>query len=219
MSFENFTYSVRLDTRGRKCLVAGGGKVALRKSASLLKSGACVKAVAPSFISGFKELSPVPPASLTLLEREFVLEDVKGAFIVIAATDDPKVNARVAEEAKKEHCLVNVADDPAAGNFSVSGTVDLSGVNFAVNSHGLPRLTHLILEDLKKTYGPALDGFAPYLDKMREKMQKDLPDSNDRLQFWRSALTEEVLELIKDGQTEKAKEIIENAAAGYRSQS
>ncbi|MHB0939156.1 MAG: precorrin-2 dehydrogenase/sirohydrochlorin ferrochelatase family protein, partial [Armatimonadota bacterium] len=65
-------YPVFLDLRGRRCVVVGGGEVALRKVESLLAAGAEVTVVAPRVLE--------MPAGATVVQREFQPDDLDGAF-------------------------------------------------------------------------------------------------------------------------------------------
>ena len=124
---------------------------------------------------------------MTLCQRNYQAGDVSHAFLVVAATDSRTVNEAVVREATQHHCLVNVADNPEAGNFSVAGTYENGNLLFSVATGGNPRLTHLLLEDLQQQYG----------DDMQE--------------FWRNTLTNQLLQLVKAGRLQQTKEIIIHA--------
>ena len=112
----------------------------------------------------------------------------------MAATDSRTVNEAVVREATQYHCLVNVADDPEAGNFSVAGTYENGNLLFSVATGGNPRLTHLLLEDLQQQYGDDMAAFAAFLQE-----------------FWRNTLTNQLLQLVKAGRLQQTKEIIIHA--------
>ena len=85
-------FPIFINLEGRRVLIVGGGHVALRKAERLSPYGADIFAVAPEFIPGFAGIPGV-----TLLERRFEPGDIDGAALVIAATDDPELNAAVSE--------------------------------------------------------------------------------------------------------------------------
>jgi len=84
-------YPVFLDLRERNCVVVGGGRVAERKTLSLLEAGANVTVVAPSLTHKLQDLSA--SGKITHLAKTFENEDIAGAFLVIAATGLREVNA------------------------------------------------------------------------------------------------------------------------------
>ena len=210
MAFNQFCYTVQLNMANRRCVVIGGGNVALRKTKSLLEAGAAVTVIAPVILPEIIALQRKFPA-LNLCRRNYETGDLANAFLVVAATDNNKVNAAVALEARQNHCLLNVTDDPEAGNFSVAGTYDNGSLHFSVATGGNPRLTHLLLEDLQQQYGDDMAAFASFLDEQRETVKNCLPDPRARQEFWRNTLTNQLLQLVKEGHLQQAKEIIIHA--------
>ena len=210
MAFNQFRYTVQLNMENRPCVVIGGGSVALRKTKSLLEAGAAVTVIAPVILPEIIALQRNFPA-LILCRREYERGDTAHAFLVIAATDNRTVNEAVARDAKQNHCLLNVADDPDAGNFTVAGTYDNGSLHFSAATGGNPRLTHLLLEDLQQQYGDDMAAFAAFLDEQRETVKQRLPDPQARQEFWRTTLTNQLLQEVKKGRLQQAKEIIIHA--------
>ena len=110
-------YPIFLNARGKKCVVVGGGTVALRKVKMLLDAGAKVTVISPKPHPDIEKLSR--ERAIRLIRREYEAGDLKGAVIAIACTDVKEVNRRVADEAKKAGVLVNIADDPKPSDFIV----------------------------------------------------------------------------------------------------
>lgn len=210
MSYSQFRYTVQLNMENRRCVVVGGGDVALRKTKSLLAAGASVTVIAPTVLPAMTALQEAFPA-LTVYRREFHAGDTANAFLVIAATDNRSVNEAVAQEAKTHKALLNVADDPEAGNFSVAGTYDNGNLHFSAATGGNPRLTHLLLEDLQQQYGDDVAAFSAFLDEQRNKIRQILPGARARQEFWRKTLTIQLLQEVKAGRLQQAKETIINA--------
>ena len=215
MAYNQFRYTVQLNMENRRCLVVGGGQVALRKAQSLLEAGAAVTVIAPVILPEIIALQRTFPA-LSLRQRGYENGDLTNAFLVIAATDKREVNAAVAEEAKKYNCLLNVSDDPDAGNFSVAGTYDNGSLHFSATTGGNPRLTHLLLEDLRQQFGDDMAAFAAFLDEQRETVKQLVPDSRTRQEFWRTTLTNQLLQEVKAGRLQQVKEIIIDAVNRIR---
>ena len=215
MAYNQFRYTVQLNMENRRCLVVGGGRVALRKAQSLLEAGAAVTVIAPVILPEIIALQRTFPA-LSLRQRGYENGDLTNAFLVIAATDKREVNAAVAEEAKKYNCLLNVSDDPDAGNFSVAGTYDNGSLHFSATTGGNPRLTHLLLEDLRQQFGDDMAAFAAFLDEQRETVKQLVPDSRTRQEFWRTTLTNQLLQEVKAGRLQQVKEIIIDAVNRIR---
>jgi siroheme synthase-like protein len=109
-------YPVVLEGASIEALIVGGGAVAERKARALLDAEARVRVVAPMIAPALHELAAQVSPRLSLLERPYAPTDIGRATLVVAATNDREVNALVAADARRAGRLVNVADDPAAGN-------------------------------------------------------------------------------------------------------
>jgi len=89
MTDRRFAYPVVLDLAGRRAVVVGGGRVALRKARALADAGARVTAIAPRFLPAFAE-----DERLARVAEAYEARHLEGSALVIAATDDPAVNRR-----------------------------------------------------------------------------------------------------------------------------
>lgn len=107
-------YPVGLRLLDRRVVVVGGGQVAHRRVAGLLAARARVTVVSPEVTPALEAL--VEPGSLTWVRRRYEAGDLDGAWYAVAATDDPAVNAAVAEEAERGRMFCARADDRAASS-------------------------------------------------------------------------------------------------------
>src|SRR5215210_7718980 len=109
-------YPVGLRLHGRRVVVVGGGQVAHRRVAGLLEAGARVTVVSPAVTPALEAM--VEPGRLTWIPLRYTPGDLLGAWYAVAATDDPVVNAAVAEEAERDRIFCARADDRAASSRS-----------------------------------------------------------------------------------------------------
>jgi len=124
-------YPLFLDLTDQPVVVVGAGRVATRKARSLLAAGARVTVIGPAATAALRRLSGV-----RWLRRRYRAGDLRGARLVVAATDDLDVNRRVCAEAKRRRLLVNCAAPPAAGNFIVPSVVRRGAVTIAISTSG-----------------------------------------------------------------------------------
>ena len=96
----------------RKVVVVGGGHVAQRRVPTFIAAGARVTLVSPEVTPALEGLA----GELTLVLRDFTESDLDGAWYVVAVTDDPEVNARVAAAAEARHTFCVRADDARGGS-------------------------------------------------------------------------------------------------------
>ena len=141
-------YPAFLDLRGRNCLVVGGGIIAERKVESLVECGARVMVVTREATN---ELAGLAQSSIIELRlRDYASDDLAGMFLVVAATDDPAVQARIGTEAKERGLLVNVVDDPANCTFIVPAVSRRGELAIAISTGGRsPALAARIREKLE----------------------------------------------------------------------
>ncbi len=126
-------YSLALALRGRRAVVVGGGRVALRRVRGLLESGANVVVVAPEVDP---ELAGLP---VTVLRRRYRDGDLSAAWLVHAATSDREVNRAVAAEAERNRIWCVRADDAQASAAWTPAVARHGDVAVAVTAGGDPR--------------------------------------------------------------------------------
>jgi precorrin-2 dehydrogenase/sirohydrochlorin ferrochelatase len=147
-----------LDGERIRALVVGGGPVAHRKAAAFLDSGATLHIVAPVLCSAMRDL--VGHERVSVSEREYEPADIGDATLVVAATDRREVNARVAADAHAKARLVNVADEPAEGDWVSVATHRAGPLVIAVSVGGVPtaatRIRDAIAERFDRRYAGAL---------------------------------------------------------------
>jgi precorrin-2 dehydrogenase/sirohydrochlorin ferrochelatase len=119
-----------LRVAGRRCVVIGGGRVAARRARALLDAGAAVSVIAPRVSNEIEALDVV------VTRRRYERQDLEDAMLVVVATDDPGVNQAVGDEARAAGVLVNRADEPAAGDFTVPAHARHGPVTLAVHTGG-----------------------------------------------------------------------------------
>ncbi len=140
-----------LSLRERKCLVVGGGEVALRKVEALLQAGACVTVVAPSLVPALEALAAHP--DLSLEHRVYRDGEAGGYRLVFAATDDGSTNRSVAADAEAAGVFINVADDPEICTFHMPARVTRGSLQIAVASEGTaPFAVRRLRQILERTF-------------------------------------------------------------------
>ncbi len=147
-----------LDGSRIRALVVGGGTVAHRKAAALLDAGATLRIIAPRLSPAMQTLASHERVSVS--EREYQSADIGDATLVIAATDRRDVNAKVAADAHALSRLVNVADEPAEGDWVSVAAHRAGPLVIGVSVGGVPtaatRIRDAIAERFDRRYAGAL---------------------------------------------------------------
>ena len=191
------TYPIYLNNLSRQTVVViGGGSVALRKVKGLLEVGASVTLISPKITQALEKLSQT--VSLRLIQRDYHPGDLRGAFLVIAATDDPRVNQAVWDEAQQENCLINVVDDPAHCNFIIPAQVRHGDFSIAVSTGGAsPALARRLREQLESDFGPEYGALTALMRELRPILLSSYPPGKARLVAALRLVDSDLIKILK----------------------
>ena len=201
-----------LNLRGERCLVVGGGDIALRKASMLLRAGARVQVVAPAVDPDLQAKLEEGGGSWRLGRYEAA--DLEGAVLAIAATDDPEVNQRVHDDCRARGLPVNVVDNPPLCSFIFPSIVDRSPLVVAVSSAGQsPVLARLLRARLETTIPAAYGRLSALCGEFRGLAKATFADTNARRAFWEHELQGRFAELVYAGREEEARDHLRAAFA------
>jgi siroheme synthase-like protein len=196
---------VNLLVAGRRCVVVGAGRIAARKIEALLDAGAAVHVVAPEL--GPEVRAWLDAGRLGATERAFEPADLDGAWLATAATSEPGVNRAVYEAGEARRVWVNAADDPANCSVTLMSVVRRGDLVVTIGTGGRsPALAAWLRERLTRELGPEYETLLEMLSEAREAMRASGRSSEDA--DWRRALDSGMLDLIRAGNVEEAKEIL-----------
>lgn len=192
------------------CLVVGGGKVAARKVALLIRAGARITTVSPELCDELRLL--LDQGAITCVAREFQDGDLDDCVLVIAATDDKAVNRRVSELAKAQRIPVNVVDSPKLCSFIMPSIIDRSPVQIAVSTGGASPVLARLLRSRLESFIPAAYGrLAELVNDYRQRVKQRFSNPDQRRYFWENILQGRVAELLFAGHEEKARSALQDA--------
>lgn len=199
-------YPIMLNLQGKKCVVVGGGNVALRKVKMLLDCGAEVTVVSPNPHFGMTKLSE--KKAIHLIHRDYKIGDLMDATLAVASTNVREINRKVAHEAKKLGILVNVVDDPWLSSFILPSFFRRGNLTIAVSSAGTsPALARKIRTDLEKTLGREYATLPSLIREVRSALKERgcVVDG----EAWQEALDlSSLIRLMQRGQRKKAEAIL-----------
>jgi precorrin-2 dehydrogenase/sirohydrochlorin ferrochelatase len=161
-------YPLFVNLHGKDILVAGAGSVGQRKIAGL---GSCDPryimvvdpCLSPELTLELKQLAPVD-----CHVRAFASEDVRGKFLVFAATNDRAVNAEIAALCREQGILCNSADAPDEGSFIVPAHFMNNGITVALSTGGhSPAMARILREDLEAFVGTRYTHLLQVLSRLR----------------------------------------------------
>ena len=176
-------YPIMIQLEGMKVVGVGGGLVAQRKIDTLLAYHADVHVVS-------RDLTPklskyLEEQRIKLSGHEFKESHLDGAFVVIAATDDPLLNRHVSEKASARRLLINAVDQPADCNFIVPSILRRGDLLVAVSTSGKsPAFAKKVREELEKQFGDEYGSFLVLMGCLREEiLEKELSQEENKRIF------------------------------------
>lgn len=164
-----------MDISKKRCLVVGGGSIALHKVNIILEFGAIVRVVAADICPQIKEIALLN-SLLELQEKEFQDEDIEGTDFVIAATNKELINLHISELCKKRGIPINVVDVKQACSFIFPAIIKEKDMVIAISSGGSSPAAVSYLKDklrqhIPDYYGAMMEELAEYRDYICENIE------------------------------------------------
>ncbi len=191
------------DLHDKTVLLVGGGHVALRKARSLLNAGAVLRVVSHDFLPEFGAWQTAGRAQL--LPGDFAPAQLDDVWLVIAATDDDALNARVHQAALARKVWINTVDQQDKCEFIFPSVIDRSPLQIAISSGGAaPVLVRRLREQLETLLPQYLGPLAQLVGKYRHKVQQKLENFAERRQFYEKVFNSAVVSLLQREQPQAA---------------
>jgi len=191
-------YPLFFDIREKLCLVVGGGKVAVRKVKDLLGAGATVRVVAPKISTPLTRLAA--KGKIELVEREYLMGDLKNAALVFAVTNDERVNMHISRDAKKRNLPVNVADNPNLCSFIVPAQIKKGPVTVAISTGGAaPGMAARLKKDIEVVLSYETIRYITVVARFRNMLMKRISSRSARQRILKEVADMDIGEAIRLG--------------------
>jgi len=172
-------YPAFIDITGKKCLVVGGGKVAERKVAMLLRFGANIVVVSPVIVKQLLKL--VKEEKIQHFQRAYTEKDLAETALVFACTDNTTINKRIRKDAVRKKIPVNVVDDPALCDFIVPSIIKKGDLTIAIATSGtLPLLSKKLRQKIEEIITDDYLSYLTTIGQFRQQMIKTIKDKQKR---------------------------------------
>ena len=207
---------INLNLQGKKVLVVGGGKEALKRINSLLNQNCKIKVISNAInkpISNLVKKKKIEFKKQKIENANFL--STEKPSIVITTTDDTKLNQKIIEKAKKTKIIAYSSDNPEFSDFSNPGIIDFDNViQIAVFTGGKsPAMSKKIKNKVEKICKKTIT--KEDIDQIKiQQIARTLVKNKITTQIQRKAFLNsmiddnEIKQLIKDGKTKKAEKYI-----------
>jgi siroheme synthase-like protein len=182
--------------------------VALHKVRGLVEAGARVTVVAPELDGEIIELArgaASGDADVVAEARPYRRGEAAGYRLVVAASGDPVANQEVYDDAEAAGVWINSADDPERCTVTLPARLRQGRLTVTVSTAGhSPAVASWVRDRLADELGPEYDQLIGLLAEERARVRSEGRSTEDL--DWRSALDSGILELVRAGRLEAARE-------------
>ena len=187
---ENFP--IFLNLKKKSVLVIGGGDIALRKVKLLIKVKPEIKIIAKQFCEELECLAK--SNSIKLIKKSFVEADIVNPMIIIAATNNIKLNKTLSLLAKKKNILINVVDQPSLCTFTMGSIIERDSLVIAISSAGkAPVLARKIREKIEILVPQGYSKLVEYAGNLRAMIKEKIKLVSKRRFFWEQFFESEII--------------------------
>ncbi|EJB8411573.1 siroheme synthase CysG [Acinetobacter baumannii] len=209
-------FPISLKLQQQRCLIVGGGHIALRKATLLAKAGAIIDVVAPAIEDQLLQLITTT-GGVSFIEA-FVEKFLSTPYrLVIAATNDAEVNKTVFEQCEARNLLVNSVDDIPHCRFMVPAIIDRSPLIVSVASNGTsPVLSRQIRTQLETSIPHGMGKLAEFSGKWRNQVKEKISNPDERRIFWENLYASPLKEQVFNDNLDVADSMLEQALQEWK---
>ena len=179
-----------IDITGKTVIVVGGGRVATRKVEKLLSFGPRITVISPKITEELQKL--YLSKKIVWKKRKFLMNDLKGAYMVVVAVDNIRLQERVFSYCNKRGILCNSVDSPDYCNFVFPALVVRGDLVIGVSTSGkVPALSSFVRQRIEEVLPKDIDKLLEEAHLLRSSMVK----GEERQRFIKNFLREK----MKDG--------------------
>lgn len=178
-SRQRIYFPILLCLSDRKCLVVGGGPIARQKVQSLEKFSPEITILAPTVEEQLTQIAN--RNGYPILRKEYETGDLSGFNLVIAATGNRKLSARIWKECQERGILINAVDDPAHCDFILPATIKRGDLTVSVGTQGkAPFLTREIRRWMNRMFTPEWSEVVNLAAEFRQQVLRRYTSNNQQ---------------------------------------
>lgn len=179
---KNELYPIFLKVSKLNVLIVGGGNVALEKLSFLLKSSPHAKVLMTALEFNKDIIAFSKKHQVQMLTEPYHKNHLEGMHMVIATTNNTKVNEQVYHDCRAQNILVNVADNPPFCDFYMGGIVTKGNVKVAISTNGKSPTTAKRLRQFFEDVIPEnIDDLVKNLNEYRKTIKGDFQEKVETL--------------------------------------
>jgi precorrin-2 dehydrogenase / sirohydrochlorin ferrochelatase len=204
---------IDLKLDGKTVIVVGGGLEGYRKTQNFVDSGAKIWVISKQFSTGIQKLNEAKKVALIKTEiqdaKAFVDSLNPKPDVLLAVTDNPKLNSELVRAAKSLGCMVYSVDNPVLSDFILPAVAKVGDVKIAVSTSGKsPAMARALRERIEKMITPEDLLEIQLQSYVRPILKVKVPDPKVRRKMLYEILNnDKIKQVLKEGKLCEAQEI------------
>jgi len=213
---------IDLKLAGKNILIVGGGKVGERKTKKFLETGSTIFVVSKDFTSSLKQLSRKRKVKLVRVDvrndASSISKWISKSDVIISATDNPKLNEAIANEAKKKRTLMCAVDNPSISDFTLPAIAKIGDVRIAISTEGKsPAMARILRKRIEEVIKKEDILQVKLQDYIRKLTKSQIPNKKSRRNIlYKIIRNEEIKGLLREGRFKEAKKNAKQMAKLYQ---
>lgn len=192
------TFPLFMNLKERRALVVGGTEAAARKVELLLSANAQVTLIADAVVGEIAQW--IGEGRISWAGRAFDEADLDGVSLVVVASEDEALQARVSVAAQRRCLPVNVVDRPGLSSFIMPAIVDRAPITVAISTGGAaPALARRLRAEIERALPAAIGRLARFAEVFRAQVRRTLGQPQARRRFWDRVFEGRIAELALAG--------------------
>ena len=177
------SFPIFINLKEKPVTIIGGGDIALRKVKLLIKADPKITVISKVVCSDLKELMKQHDHKIVI--KSFQESDLKTPVLIIAATNNPKLNKRISTYAQQNNILINVVDQPKLCTYTMGSIVERDSLVISISSGGkAPVLVRNIREKIETVIPQSYAELVRFSGSLRSVIKKKIQSGVKRRIFW-----------------------------------
>jgi precorrin-2 dehydrogenase / sirohydrochlorin ferrochelatase len=212
---EKVYFPILVSISDRKCLIIGGGPIALHKVQSLEKFTSDITILSPTVVEKLQQMAD--KNGYKIITKEYETSDLDGFELVIAASGKKALSKQIWEECKERKILINAVDDPEHCDFILPATIKRGDLTVSIGTQGKsPFMTKEIRRWMNRMFTPewseVVDLAADYRKQVFAKYSPK--QRTERDQCFARFVEIDWAELLREKPPEELKNVVEDVLEG-----
>ena len=177
------SFPVFINIKDKPVTIIGGGDIALRKVKLLIKAGPKITVISKVICRELKEL--LIQHNHQIIQKSFQASDLKAPILIIAATNNVKINKQISILAQKKNILINVVDQPQLCTFTMGSIIERDSLVVSISSGGkAPVLVRSIREKIETLIPQSYSELVSFSGNLRSIVKRKIKSGIKRRIFW-----------------------------------